>query len=921
MAPRPQDLDLSKANATLSSENVPTGGNGGRLTPRRPNFYMDLPSPRVGEVPPALSPLDAFALHSRALARKLEESAKAGRRMSRLPHHEIQTELAKRPGYFRSISSETASLSSDYGNDANDDHDDDHDQRVFVETSPNEDRPVSQYPYLGHVNDRFSQSPSGAPKPAPPPIHTTDHPGYFGIQVPRSSSPEPFDSQPSNNKNNTVTSPAVPSLTSSIDSIGSSHPRTLTNESLHSRAFQGGLAPPKSPLHPRSPRSIASIRSVIDSAEEDNGNPSGFERVRKSSKAGAFAGTSPYSPLSPDFVPIARSPSALSEVSVNEPLPRPSFNFSRPRSNSNTKLNVDRRPNFDSRPSFEIRPMNRKTSNGSSLREAMSVDQTGDNDNHSIRALSRQQSASTESLSRVDTRSTRGAPSRQNSSAAIDNQSLRAPSRQNSANDFQNGRGPSPMRSPIRQGSASDTRSIRGPSRQASSDNMLTKTDTHSSRGIRSRQNSGSAAETYSARALSRQNSAQALTEVGSISEADIFSGDESLYGEHGDPDDPRHHNDPRDMRGRRDPGIAGAPSYIYSKYSLPRGRTVEELNPEHQRNSWADHQFKWEEAGHAPVETKSTAKDPIKLSPMTDAPPPSLPTTPTRNQFPASSINRSRSAEPSGPAGPRTGHKSVPSSPSAISSSTDQTVRGRSHVRNSPSQDIAGLSPEEHLERGIQAHNAGSLSKSTYHLRLAARAGMPTAMLLYALACRHGWGMRPNQAEGVQWLKRAVDSSSLEFMADKDPLSVSAPGEKSAPMTPEQKTRKAQFALAIYELGMSYMNGWGIPRDKALALRCFEIAGSWGDNDALAEAGYCYTQGVGCRKDLKKAARFYRRAAEGGMSMAGNSWIYKPKYMDDPVPDKPAPAPAVPGDKPVRPPSRARGKSFFSRKKPPIVA
>ena len=74
---------------------------------------MDLPSPRAGEIPPALSPLDAFALHSRALARKLEESDKAGRRMSRLPHQDIADELAKRPGYFRSVSSGVESLYDD----------------------------------------------------------------------------------------------------------------------------------------------------------------------------------------------------------------------------------------------------------------------------------------------------------------------------------------------------------------------------------------------------------------------------------------------------------------------------------------------------------------------------------------------------------------------------------------------------------------------------------------------------------------------------------------------------------------------------------------------------------------------------------------------------------------------------------------
>ena len=68
-------------------------------------------------------------------------------------------------------------------------------------------------------------------------------------------------------------------------------------------------------------------------------------------------------------------------------------------------------------------------------------------------------------------------------------------------------------------------------------------------------------------------------------------------------------------------------------------------------------------------------------------------------------------------------------------------------------------------------------------------------------------------------------------------------------------------------------MKGWGIEMDKALALRCFEIAGSWGDADAMTEAGSCYYQGTGCKKDLKKAAKYYRMAEAKGVSMVGNSW------------------------------------------------
>lgn len=188
---------------------------------------------------------------------------------------------------------------------------------------------------------------------------------------------------------------------------------------------------------------------------------------------------------------------------------------------------------------------------------------------------------------------------------------------------------------------------------------------------------------------------------------------------------------------------------------------------------------------------------------------------------------------------------------------------------------------------------------------------------------------MRPNPSEGVQWLRRAADCASLEVADDED-------GKKEGKVTDvqQQKTRRAQFALSIYELGVSHMNGWGIEQDKALALRCFEIAGNWGDADAMAEAGFCYTQGAGCKKDLMKAAKWYRMAEAKGMSMVGNSWsvsssssyslphqnraidvswcrIYKPKYADggDGRKEKPPTPEKKPRDK-------SRTRTIFGRKK-----
>ena len=177
-------------------------------------------------------------------------------------------------------------------------------------------------------------------------------------------------------------------------------------------------------------------------------------------------------------------------------------------------------------------------------------------------------------------------------------------------------------------------------------------------------------------------------------------------------------------------------------------------------------------------------------------------------------------------------------------------------------------MTSDDHLSKAIECHEKGSLKESTYHLRLAAQQNNPTAMLLYALACRHGWGMRANQREGVQWLRKAADCASVEIAEEEE----SGRGRGAQDMM-GLKARKAQFALSIYELGVSHLNGWGIEQDKALALRCFEIAGNWGDADALAEAGYCYAEGIGCKKDLQKAARFYRQAEAKGINMVGNSW------------------------------------------------
>ncbi|CAN6652276.1 hypothetical protein TRVA0_025S02014 [Trichomonascus vanleenenianus] len=204
----------------------------------------------------------------------------------------------------------------------------------------------------------------------------------------------------------------------------------------------------------------------------------------------------------------------------------------------------------------------------------------------------------------------------------------------------------------------------------------------------------------------------------------------------------------------------------------------------------------------------------------------------------------------------------------------------------------FAQMTAEEHVTTGIDLHEKGNLREAAYHWQYAAYKNDNTAMLLYGLAQRHGWGVRKNPTEAVKWLKRAMEKSIEEFAAKSPTSPTSEGGDLSRDMSwiksilaEEEPTskKKAHIGLALYELGMSYLHSWGTEKDEVMALKSFEMAGALGDADALCEAAGMYMKGgKGRKKDLQKAAQLYREAGERGANMVGQSWIYKDKYMDD---------------------------------------
>ncbi|KAI1399947.1 hypothetical protein F4819DRAFT_463336 [Hypoxylon fuscum] len=658
MANRPNFIDL-RADSSFSV-------NSSSSRPlRSPRLHV------AGEVPPTLSPLDAFAAQSRALAKQLEESKKQGRRMSRLPPLTTESPLVVqgRSDYFRSMSyddsddqPESAQHSTGLG--------------LTTEVESPSDRPVSMHPRMSRIPPTPDQS---IPVPPNPFLEHArgrqlekldENGGLYGAR--REQSPGDIESiigRRTDNKQTEYeldprdTSPSYERFPTSPEKLVKTYSRESTS-----------LVPPR-PLFPK--RSSSIMSAPLDGNSDDALSASFHSQpARKLSSSSAFSGPGLASPIAH----YQRSPSISSEASA--PLPRPSFNFSRPLSRAGT-------------PGLEM-------------------------------------------------------PTRQ---ASSDSQ----------------------------------------PSFVLADDTAHTPVSMHS----------------------------DAFTDASFAS-----------YAEDG----------------------RGAPSYIYSKYSLPRGKSL-------QRNSAIFHDnepsssFVWEQ----PMVPPSN----VQTFPRGGQAPPSPPTRPSSSSsrfqegshgvdslLARPSLERSKlsnemsldgrqpSPDPSRPSTSMSRPSEDVPRGRPLTSPLHEQTRGRTPMSvttsdsastikppksaHSHAPSAAEMSAEEHLAKGIKCHEDGSVKESTYHLRLAARAGDPTGMLLYALACRHGWGMRANQREGVEWLRKAADVVSAEIAEDED----HAKEGKSIDFL-ERKTRKAQFALSIYELGVSHMNGWGIEQDKALALRCFEIAGS----------------------------------------------------------------------------------------------
>lgn len=140
--------------------------------------------------------------------------------------------------------------------------------------------------------------------------------------------------------------------------------------------------------------------------------------------------------------------------------------------------------------------------------------------------------------------------------------------------------------------------------------------------------------------------------------------------------------------------------------------------------------------------------------------------------------------------------------------------------------------------------------------------------------------GCQKHEHKAFQYLQKAAEHAVQDL--------------KNIETAVSQSASKGELIMAIYEMGVSFKHGWGVSvnlkymyillymqckKDKSNAFQYFLTAAKLGDADAQNDVAHCYNEGIGTKKDLFLAAKYYRKADKQGQGIMGNSWIWKSKY------------------------------------------
>ncbi|GAA5897449.1 uncharacterized protein JCM6883_006702 [Sporobolomyces salmoneus] len=322
--------------------------------------------------------------------------------------------------------------------------------------------------------------------------------------------------------------------------------------------------------------------------------------------------------------------------------------------------------------------------------------------------------------------------------------------------------------------------------------------------------------------------------------------------------------------------------------FGLPRGRIGESPTSQGMGRSVSDQgpnnrQYQRDDRSMSPSDQTSVYSSNYSIYSLPPSPLNTTPTTPTgQTHFTSTPPSSNGHGGEKGGGGSQSVRNSTIQkaklSIAAAAGAGGNAVRGQ--MMRTPSGNekrvVDPVSPEDFLQVGIDHHEAGELERAAWCFEQSAKkdGGCGAGMLMYGLTLRHGWGCQLNAPLGFRYLQMAAES----VVEDLDRVVFG--GRTLTESEANTKAAKSELVLALHEIGVSYRFGWGVEKNKKMAVSYFTLSADLGDVDAQLDVAFSYANGKGCKKDLKVAAKYYRMAIEQGAENWGLSWIYKPKYM-----------------------------------------
>lgn len=231
--------------------------------------------------------------------------------------------------------------------------------------------------------------------------------------------------------------------------------------------------------------------------------------------------------------------------------------------------------------------------------------------------------------------------------------------------------------------------------------------------------------------------------------------------------------------------------------------------------------------------------------------------------------------------------------------------------------------SPESRTVNALHLRSINKHREASYQLNIAASppCNYPRAMYLYATALIMGNGVKQNDALAIRWLSRcilvcdlnqprspddiAIIVDKLSLLSPSDSLKhvmahlahyapphfedahfaldqfLVLPKPQIARMTYASRHQLNVSAVSYYELGLAVISGKGVSKDEQAGMRLLARAALLGYVPAMTELGEMWNaKSRSHKRDVQRAAAWFRCAELFGTTSIGNSWIYKDKYM-----------------------------------------